>query len=977
MNTHIRQRGSVAVAVAMILAAAVSSRAQAQESPSADSQAQASSNANPNSQAPALEEVTVTGIRESILKAQDLKRYAPSNIEAITLEDLGKFADSKISDALERVPGVAIEHNSFGLDAIDGVTIRGLGPDYLMTTVNGRDQLGVPGFFGGYGGNPNSGGRDFDYASVPPDILSAVTVYKAPTSNLVESGLAGEVNLQTLRPLDYKGHQTGDFFGTLTASGTYEQPAHHGGPRINGVFGAKLLDGTLGFLVAGVYSNQYSTTNRIQEYQGLHDVTLQNADGTTYVQKNVGTTDGFSPSISYREYDERSISTAVQWKPSDALEVNLDGEYNQFTTIDRFAGGDWYTGYNYFSGATEGGPPIFTPGSYTIRGNQMISVNDSLIIPPAGAPPGDSSAIAYLNALEPNQFWNTGLNAVWHINSRNSLAFDYAHGYGSYLDWWRDPATGLNSNQILHAAFDGSGQYPAVTAIQAPGTNVSDWQNYGQYGIGSFVFQDLTRQKRDQFRLDLTSELSDHYTLKVGARHQQTTYKTVLGYGPYNPNPPALTAALVGPSHQWYGFNVPVPSLNYDAVCAEQTYYCTVSNLGYGSFGGWGLPSNPYGDPADKYAFQGPDSGRLYETNTSFYTQVDGDGDLFGLESSGNVGVRAVRMGEHGLAYEGTTYVLSAGGGPDPVNDKYNTSTPFADQYNYWEILPTANITVKPLHNMNVRLGVAKTMSLPEYPALIPNVSLQINTPLNGVVVPSTLSAGNLHLKPMTAWNYDFTVEYYTERQAAYIGSLFYKRVQNLTTTVTDIDAPIPSQYQSLVPNGPLPSGYTPPRTGFTVALPINANHGETYGAELGTNQPFTFLPSPWDGFGLQANYTYVASTLHIFGDPMTTAFPGSSKQNINATFYYDKYGWDARVAYSYRNDYLSAVAANDQSTYTYAYTTLDASLSKDIGKHLRLNFTVSNITQSPIVNYIGSGRMFGNYFERPRQYTLGITGKF
>jgi len=156
MNAHIRQRGSVAVAVAMILAAAVAGRAQAQQSASSDPPAQgtASQSSNSQQQAPALEEVTVSGIRESIEKAQDLKRFASSNIEAITLEDLGKFADQSISDALERVPGVAIEHNSFGLDALDGVTIRGLGPDYLETTVNGRDQLGVPGFFGGYGGNP-------------------------------------------------------------------------------------------------------------------------------------------------------------------------------------------------------------------------------------------------------------------------------------------------------------------------------------------------------------------------------------------------------------------------------------------------------------------------------------------------------------------------------------------------------------------------------------------------------------------------------------------------------------------------------------------------------------------------------------------------------------------------------------------------------------------------------------------------------
>ena len=802
-----------------------------------------------------------------------------------------------------------------------------------------------------------------------------MTVYKQPTSNLVESGLAGEINLQTLRPLDYNRRSTSKYFGTVNVTDTYDPQPHRGSPEFNGVLGVKLFDGTLGAYVSGVYSNQYSKTNRIQEYQGLHNLTIENPDGSTYVRDNVGTIDGFSPSLAYREYDKRSFAAGVQWRPSDALEVNLDGEWNRFTTANDNHGGDFYTGFNFFGGAT---PPIFTPGSYTIRGNQLIAYNDALINRTGTIP--DTTGATFLRDQNHNDFWNAGINVVWHIDSRDKVAFDYGHGNSFYLDNWRSGGPGCcvapgnpfaTTYTPLNAIFDGSGQYPAVTILQSGGTNIEDPSDYGQAGI--FSFQDLTRQKRDQFRLDFDRQLNDNFTLHAGARYADTTFKTVLAYGPGIAYPYVPSGPMFDGQHvQFYGYNMPWPDVSYNGFCSQPGvyYYCSVHNDGYGSFAGFGLPTNPAGDPSDKFAFQAPQSGRLYETNHAYYVQMDADGELFGLESSGNAGVRAVRIGEQGLSYQGTTYAYSFGGGPDPKYTALNSSTLFADSNSYWEILPTVNLLVKPRHNMNVRFGAAKTMSLAEFPALIPNVSLQIFTPYNGAIAPSQLSAGNLHLRPTSAWNYDFTVEYYTDYDAAYVASLFYKKVKDLTATVTNINTPLPSQYAPLLPPGRANSG-------FIVSLPINANNGYTDGLELGTNQPFTFLPSPWDGFGLQANYTYVASTLHIQGDTHSTSFPGSSKHNVNTTFYYDKNGWDARLAYAWRNDYLSAVAALDQSTYTYAYSTLDASLSKSIGDHLEVMVSAANLTDSPIIQYIGSGRMFAGYYQRPRTYSLGVRARF
>ena len=84
-----------------------------------------------------IETIQVRGIRSSLAQAQQLKRGSDSVVDAITVEDLGKFSDDSIADSLSRVPGVQIERNDDGRDGAR-VSIRGLGSQFSTTTVNGR-----------------------------------------------------------------------------------------------------------------------------------------------------------------------------------------------------------------------------------------------------------------------------------------------------------------------------------------------------------------------------------------------------------------------------------------------------------------------------------------------------------------------------------------------------------------------------------------------------------------------------------------------------------------------------------------------------------------------------------------------------------------------------------------------------------------------------------------------------------------------
>jgi TonB-dependent receptor len=89
-----------------------------------------------------LEEVIVTGVRASLDTAAEIKREADQMVDAISMEDIGMFSDNNIGEALQRVPGVQLER-----DMGEGfrISIRGLGPRFVRTTVNGRTALSAAG----------------------------------------------------------------------------------------------------------------------------------------------------------------------------------------------------------------------------------------------------------------------------------------------------------------------------------------------------------------------------------------------------------------------------------------------------------------------------------------------------------------------------------------------------------------------------------------------------------------------------------------------------------------------------------------------------------------------------------------------------------------------------------------------------------------------------------------------------------------
>ena len=134
-----------------------------------------------------IEEVVVMGVRHSLDSAAEIKRNSDQLVDAISAEDIGMFSDNNIAEALQRVPGVQVER-----DMGEGfrISIRGLGPRFVRTTVNGRTALSTA------GGEDGSGedSRGFTLNMMPSEVISRVTVEKSTQAKNLEGGLGGTLD---------------------------------------------------------------------------------------------------------------------------------------------------------------------------------------------------------------------------------------------------------------------------------------------------------------------------------------------------------------------------------------------------------------------------------------------------------------------------------------------------------------------------------------------------------------------------------------------------------------------------------------------------------------------------------------------------------------------------------------------------------------------------------------------------------------
>lgn len=887
-----------------------------------------------------LQEVVVTGIRASLETAQNIKRDASVVVEAVTMEDLGKFTDVSVSDTLTRVPGVQIDRDDQGISG-DRASIRGLGPSYVQVTVNGR----VPLTGGSEGVNDF---RQINLDIVPTQVLSGLLVYKTPSAELVEPGLAGSIELQTLRPLDYKSPDGKDYYGSVSIDEQYDTEAKSYAPRFGAILGGKLFDDTV-----GIYASAFKSDPkiRVDEAFGRFETDNLSLDPTgtghaTQVLDNVVVPSRITLQEGLGVDHRLGITGGLQYKPNEHLDVNLDYEFMRRNNDQLQDYSDiWFNGG---AGGTSIYKAVGLPGGYTVQNGYLTGFNTSKLYYP-----GSAAAVTPEYQPYPLYFFNDQQSSVGGINVVYSgdgwkAKFDWGHATSEFTQDLR-AFIGQGNLDEPGLAFNGATTIPTFTGFtnngQPPGAVFALFEN-----------ENIYRSNDNSFKLDLQFDVDPSWVLKAGARYQVTDMNVdaieylpglVKGIpGVPAANQAAVTAALYTNGNTNFinsSFGIPLLSQSYPA--------------GQALFPG-AIPdySSPNATPSPSSFFS------AYERTSAFYVQGDYKSELFGVPVTGNAGVRAVYTNLESGANESVTTKNYIGA------QLSSTTLPVVETNSYWRFLPSANLNFHLRDDLDLRLGAGEVMSRPEYNLTAPQNSLGL-TPATGVYAGTI---GDTKLKPMTAWVFDITTEYYTASHGAVYGSLFYKKIKDFIVDATSNNVAVP--------------GFTEL---FTVNGPVNAPGGFAEGVELGVNQPFTFLPSPFDGFGVQANYTYVDSAVDSNGITAVTSstgsealnggFPGSSRDNVNGVFYYEKYGASVRLAYNYRSSYFENFGGTGdrtaEPTWTAAASQVDLTASYDITRHFSVTFTGVNLNGSVRRDYIENTNVFRSFVERPTTYIIGVRG--
>ncbi|GAB2676864.1 TonB-dependent receptor [Aliiglaciecola aliphaticivorans] len=269
----------------------------------------------------------------------------------------------------------------------------------------------------------------------------------------------------------------------------------------------------------------------------------------------------------------------------------------------------------------------------------------------------------------------------------------------------------------------------------------------------------------------------------------------------------------------------------------------------------------------------------------------------------------------------------------------------------YTDVLPSLALNYRPKPEVVVRAAWTNTIGRPNYSDVVPTFEEEDG---NG-------ESGNPELEPYSSMGLDFSAEFYPDADTVMAVASFYKRIKNPIYTQTVYDTEFAGVDL------------------LSLSQPQNANDGDLLGIELNAMTRFTSLPSIFDGFGISANLTYVDSSVDVPGrEDDNLTFFRQSKWLASGALFYEKGPFDARIAFSYRDDYLNSVGSSaDFDSYTKGRTVVDAKVAYRIQEGIEIFVSASNVSEEPLVGYQGDSSRFTSREVYGVNADFGVSARF
>lgn len=868
-----------------------------------------------------LQALTVTGIRASVEAAITVKRESFDIVEAISSEDIGKLPDPSIAESLTRLPGVTAQRSD---GRTSDISIRGFGPDFNGTLMNGRQQVST-------GNN-----RAIQFDQYPAELIHAVEVYKTPDASLIGQGLAGTIDLQTTRPLEY-GKRTLVFDVRAVKNGNGDLGAGSTDKQYRASFSYvdQYLDNTLGVTFGLARFDNPTDTKEL----GLYDPWHQNGTDHAGVVPTAYVTDGIK-SLASTGVDKRDGSVfTLEWKPTDFFTSTFDSYYtnrkweNNRRSIE--ANLNNYNGNKTnLAGYTN---PIYS-------GDTLIGATVSNLVP---------LARNFLFQTK-DQIFAAGWNNKW-VSGAWTVVGDLAYSRAT-----RDEHD-----------YETQGTYQGVTDtaryfIPDASTPTFALQNgYSDptkvlvgptiYGGGYSRFPHVTDELKSA-RLDVSHAASGWFTMVQGGINfdNRTKNKRQPEAGlNANANCPCVLAPAVLLSPTNLGFSGTPNALSWNVPAVLANYFQPIQ-------------------PSTTAAYLVGKTWEVSEKLTTAYIMGKLDHDLTAdVNLRGNVGVQFVHTDQ---SSNSNAYVT----GPVPISDgaKYN------------DVLPSANFVFSLPSSQKLRVGLARELVRARMDQM--DVSYDYSFSTSGNFTP-TATGGNARLAPWRANALDLSYEKYFENKAIISAAAFYKKLSSYIydiQTTRDFSAQNAQASPSNKCGNPPVAGSCPEQAIGFLTSPQNGSGGRVDGIELAFSVPGELFADVLQGFGLSGSISQTESGITIPGkvaaDPnQNITLPGLSKTVWQATVYYERGGFSARLATTYRSNYIGEITdfAGDRALEYVRHEQVSAfqtgyDFQDGPAKGLGVVFQIDNLTNAPFIDYASKQARVRDYETYGRVFYLGAKYK-
>ncbi|WP_157964670.1 TonB-dependent receptor [Algibacillus agarilyticus] len=951
-----------------------------------------------------METIEVTGIRGSMIKSMDVKRESSGVVDAISSEDMGKFPDTNLAESLQRVSGVSIDRkNGEG----NQITVRGFGPSFNLVTLNGRSMpFADSPKQEGAGGTQN---RSFNFEQIASESVSGVNIYKTARASQATGGIGATVDIQTAKPLDYDGFKAA--FGIKGMMDTSNEQGRDITPEISGMISNVFLAGKLGVLAAFSSSQRDSAQEIIATdgwllqkggacqlgYNTTFSPDCGGASGTANVDAidpninpkgNIWLPQNYNMDVSHHERDRTNGQIVVQFAPTKDIKFGLDYFFSDYTdTVERYQTAHWIG--NWVTATADK------------NGTLAKIVNGG----------GGTDFIGYYDEIETVND-SVGFNVDWQINDTLAMKFDI-HSSTSHAQ----PEGNLSEQSILltNADFNCStyeqcyaGQFTLDYNDDSDLPLLNSADSFADANFNGYMhyLYDYADTGDSPYDLDY---LGGNLVIGRGNEVENTIDQAKLDFTWVNDADSPLARVKFGTS---------IVDFQYDT-----TWRMNMTTLGRA----WNPTADqvnlvPRGDVGNDFSgsetlfthFLEFDVGTMYrelekdygftfnpevynsinEKTTSVYVQSEFESDIDNMPLNITAGARYESTDVSGSTRQVTPYALRFESLTELRAQYADTpefgTTQLNGEYSYF--LPSIDLSLEVQDDLITRVSIGRSLTRNDLTALRPAATIATSRPSG----PYLAYQGNSNLKPYLSTNFDVSLEwYYDEGSYASIG--YFKKwvdnyISNETTTgklynADNVAYTDPSQGDVGGPgqcptngsdvaicDGSVVTGA--PEIDWTITTPVNKESASVNGIEVALQHLFADT-----GFGLQTNFTIVDGDVEfdVSSVEEQTSLTGLS-DSANFVAFYDQNGFQVRVAYNWRDEFLAYVGqlrSPGEPVYTETYGQFDANASYDINDNFTVFVEALNLTDETLRqhgrfdNQLVSAQAFG------ARFNVGLRGKF